>query len=51
MDLKRKIPIAIPTIGNRYMYFATVSRLALLVGIIVKNEKREPISLSMNPPS
>jgi len=43
--------MAIPTIGNKYMYLATVSRFALLVGIIVKKEKREPISLSMNPPS
>jgi hypothetical protein len=44
-------PIAIPTIGKIYMYFAIVSRFELLVGIIVKNEKTEPISLSMNPPS
>src|SRR3989338_7442656 len=31
--------------------FAIVSRFELLVGIIVRNEKTEPISLSMNPPS
>ena len=37
--------------GKTYMYFAIVSRLELLVGIIVRNEKTEPISLSMNPPS
>jgi hypothetical protein len=33
------------------MYFATVSRLVLLAGIIVRNENTEPISLSMNPPA
>ena len=41
-------PIAIPTIGKRYMYFAMVSRLALLVGIIVRNENTELICLSKN---
>ena len=41
-------PIAIPTIGKRYMYLAIVSRLALLVGIIVRNENTEPICLSKN---
>jgi hypothetical protein len=44
-------PITIPTIGKMYMYFATVSRLVLLAGIIVRNENTEPISLSMNPPT
>jgi hypothetical protein len=44
-------PITIPTIGKMYMYFATVSRSVLLVGIIVRNENTEPISLSMNPPA
>ena len=44
-------PIAIPTSGNKYMYLAVVSRLALFVGIIVKKEKMELISLSINPPS
>jgi hypothetical protein len=45
-------PITIPTIGKMYMYFATVSRLVvLLAGIIVRNENTEPISLSMNPPA
>ena len=33
------------------MYFAIVSKFALLVGIIVKKENTELISLSMNPPS
>ena len=41
-------PIAIPAIGNRYMCLATVSRFALLVGIIVRNEKTEQICLSKN---
>ena len=44
-------PMRIPTIGKMYMYFATVWRSELFAGIIVKNEKTEPISLSMNPPS
>ena len=39
-------PIAIPTIGKRYMNLAIVSRFALLVGIIVRNENTEPICLS-----
>ena len=33
------------------MYFAIVSRFAFPVGMIVRNEKTEPISLSMNPPT
>ena len=44
-------PIPIPIIGKTCMYFATVSRLVLLEGIIVRNEKTELISLSMYPPS
>ena len=32
-------PIAIPMMGKTCMYFATVSRLVLLEGIIVRNEK------------
>jgi hypothetical protein len=44
-------PIAIPMIGKMCMYLATVSRLVLLEGIIVRNEKTELISLSMYPPS
>ena len=44
-------PIAIPMIGKMCIYFATVSRLVLLEGIIVRNEKTELISLSMYPPS
>ena len=40
-------PITIPTTGKMYMYFATVSRFVAPVGKIVKNEKIEPISLSM----
>ena len=44
-------PITIPMIGKTCMYFATVSRLVLVEGIIVRNEKTEPISLSMYPPS
>jgi hypothetical protein len=44
-------PIAIPMMGKICMYFATVSRLVLLEGIIVRNEKTELISLSMYPPS
>ena len=44
-------PIAIPMMGKTCMYFATVSRLVLLEGIIVRNEKTELISLSMYPPS
>jgi hypothetical protein len=44
-------PIAIPMIGKTCMYLATVSRLVLLEGIIVRNEKTELISLSMYPPS
>ncbi len=46
-----KSPIAIPTIGKTYMYFAIFSKVAFDDGNIVKNEKTEPISLSMNPPS
>jgi len=46
-----KSPIAIPTIGKRYMYFAIFSRFAFDDGKIVRKEKTEPISLSMNPPS
>jgi len=46
-----KIPITNPTIGNRYMYFAIVSKLELLVGSIVKNENTEPISLSIEIPT
>ena len=44
-------PIPIPIIGKICMYFDTVSRLVLLEGIIVRNEKTELISLSMYPPS
>jgi hypothetical protein len=33
------------------MYFATVSKLVLLIGIIVKNENTEPISLNINSPT
>ncbi len=44
-------PITIPTIGKTYMNFAIVSKFELVDGNIVKNEKIEPISLSMNPPS
>ena len=44
-------PIAMPTIGNTYMYFAIFSRVEFEEGKIVRNEKTEPISLSMNPPS
>ena len=39
-------PITIPTIGKRYMFFAIESRLEFDVGIIVRNEKIEPICLS-----
>ena len=46
-----KSPIAIPTIGKTYMYFAIFSRVEFEEGRIVKNEKTEPISLSMYPPS
>jgi hypothetical protein len=44
-------PITIPIIGKTCMYFATVSRFVLLEGIIVRNEKTELTSLSMQPPS
>ena len=43
--------MTIPTKGNMCIYFAVPSKLALFVGIIVRNEKTEPISLSMNPPT
>jgi len=46
-----KSPIAIPTIGKRYMYFAIFSKFAFDDGKIVRKENTEPISLSMNPPS
>ena len=46
-----KSPIAIPTIGNRNMYFAILSNEAFDEGKIVKNEKTDPISLNMYPPS
>jgi hypothetical protein len=46
-----KIPIIIPTIGNRYMYFAISSNVAFDVGKIVKKEKMEPICLNIKPPS
>ena len=44
-------PTTIPTIGKTNMYFAIFSKVALDDGRIVKNEKTDPISLSMNPPS
>ena len=44
-------PITNPTTGKKYMYFAIVSSCALDDGSIVKNEKIEPISLSIKPPS
>ena len=46
-----KSPIAIPTIGNMNMYFAILSNEAFVDGNIVKNEKTDPISLNMYPPS
>ena len=39
-------PITIPTIGKRYMFFAIELRSELDVGMIVRNEKTEPICLS-----
>jgi len=45
-----KSPIAIPTTGNRNMYFAMLSSEAFDDGMIVKNEKTDPISLNMYPP-
>ena len=39
-------PITIPTIGKRNMFFAIELRSEFDVGIIVKNEKTEPICLS-----
>ena len=47
-----KIPITIPTIGNRYMYFAVSSNVEFDDdGKIVKKEKIDPISLNIEPPS
>jgi hypothetical protein len=46
-----KIPIIIPTIGKRYMYFAIFSKVEFDDGKIVKKEKIEPICLNINPPS
>ncbi len=46
-----KIPIIIPTIGNRYMYFAISSNVELDVGKMVKKENTEPICLNIKPPS
>lgn len=46
-----KTPITIPTTGNTNMYLATVSNVELEDGKMVKNEKTDPISLSMYPPS
>jgi hypothetical protein len=45
-----KSPIIIPTTGKTYMYFAMFSKVAFDDGNIVRNEKTDPISLSMNPP-
>ena len=45
-----KSPIAIPTIGNMNIYFAILSNEAFDDGKIVKNEKIDPISLSMYSP-
>ena len=39
-------PITIPTIGNRYMFFAMELSSEFAVGIIVRNENTEPICLS-----
>jgi len=44
-------PILLKPIGKRYMYFAIFSRVAFDDGKIVRKEKTEPISLSINPPS
>jgi len=46
-----KSPMTIQTIRNTNMYFAIFSNVAFEDGKIVKNEKTDPISLSINPPS